>query len=152
VEKALILLKEDLDTIGVKMNIKAVEFATLQQINLEHRFEASAAGWGTGADPDTANNLWKTESYTNGRNWVGYSNPEVDKLYDEGAKEFDPEKRKAIYQRIDRLIWDDQPYTWVYYQRSLFAFSKRLRGYDFSPRDPFSYHPGFMSVWVPKAQ
>jgi peptide/nickel transport system substrate-binding protein len=149
-EKAAVLLKENLDSIGVKMDIKALEFASLQQAVFEHRFQAQAAGWGTGTDPDTANNLWKTEMYEKGRNYVGYSNAEVDRLFDEGAKELDFEKRKAIYQRIDQLIWEDQPYTFLYYRGSLWAFSKRLRGYAFSPRGPFSYSPGFGSVWVPK--
>ena len=110
-----------------------------------------AAGWGTGTDPDTSKNLWTTNAYSNGRNFVGYSNTEVDKLYDEGAKELDLQKRKAIYQQIDKLIWEDEPYTFLYYRSSLWAFNKRLRGYGFSPRGPFAYHPGFASVWVKKA-
>jgi peptide/nickel transport system substrate-binding protein len=149
-EKAIVLLKEDLQSIGVKLNIKALEWATYQQAAVEHRFQAQTSGWGTGVDPDTAKNLWKTEMYENGRNFVGYSNPEVDRLFEEGGKELDFEKRRKLYQRIHKLIWEEQPYTFLYYRSSLWAFSKRLRGYNFSPRGPFSYNPGFSAVWVKK--
>ena len=43
------------------------------------------------------------------RNYGHYSNAEVDKLYDEGRKEFDRQKRAAIYAHIDELIYADQP-------------------------------------------
>jgi peptide/nickel transport system substrate-binding protein len=149
-DKIAILLKESLDSIGVRMNIKLLEWATYQQHVYEHRFEASTAAWGTGVDPDTSKNIWKTEMYDGGRNYVGYSNPKVDELFEAGAREFDFEKRKAIYQEIDRLIYEDQPYTFLYFRRTFWAFNKRLRGYYFSPREPFGFTPGLLAVWVPK--
>ena len=102
-------------------------------------------GWGTGTDPDSSENIWKTGEP---RNYVGYSNPEVDKLYIEGRKEFDKTKRAAIYAKIDELIYADQPYTFLYFRNSFYGFSKQLRGYKFSPRGPFSYSPGFGSLWM----
>jgi ABC-type transport system substrate-binding protein len=38
---------------------------------------------------------------------VGYSNPEVDKLLDEGIAEIDPEKRLADYVKIQEILLDD---------------------------------------------
>lgn len=111
-----------------------------------HQFQAMFGGWGTGTDPDTSINLWKTEA---ARNYVNYSNPEVDKLFEEGRREFDKEKRAKIYGKIHELLYEDQPYTWLYFRNSFYGFNKDLRGYVFSPRGPYGYGPGFSSLWKP---
>ena len=66
-------------------------------------------------------------------------------------KEFDPKKRAEIYGQIANLIYEDQPYMFLYNQNSFYGFSKSLRGYRFSPRGPFDYSPGFGSIWKPAA-
>lgn len=140
------LLKENLDQIGVICNVHPMESTVLQEKMRKHEFQAAFGGWGTGADPGTLDNIWKTGE---GRNFGGYSNAEVDRLFEEGEKEFDRQKRAAIYAKIDELIYADQPYTWLYCQSSFYGFNKELRGYKFSPRGPYHYSPGFMSIWRP---
>jgi peptide/nickel transport system substrate-binding protein len=102
------------------------------------------AAWGTGTDPSTSKNLWKTDE---GRNYVEYSNPTVDKLFQLGDREFDREKRAKIYAAIASILWDDQPYTWLYNRSGFFGFNRDLRGYMFSPRGPYTYGPGFDAIW-----
>jgi len=140
------LLKENLDQIGVICHVRPMEFTVLQQKSRDHKFHAMLAGWGTGADPDTSDNLWVTDE---GRNYGEYSSPEIDRLFKEGRREFDPEKRAEIYGKIHTILYDDQPYTWLYVRNSFYGFSKQLRGYNFSPRGPYGYGPGFGSIWKP---
>jgi peptide/nickel transport system substrate-binding protein len=139
------LLKEDLEKIGVICNVRPLEFTVMLDLALKHNFQAELALWGTGTDPDTTSNLWATGE---GRNYCSYSNPEVDRLYEEGRKEFDREKRAAIYAKIDELIYADQPYTFLYFRSGFYGFNKKLRGYKFSPRGPYLYDPGFSSIWM----
>ena len=141
------LLAENLDQIGVDCHVRPVEFTVLQQTAREHKFHAQFAGWGTGTDPDTSDNLWTTKAIDSGRNYVCYSNPEIDKLFFDGKYELDPDKRRAIYQQIHLKLYEDQPYTWLYFRNSYFAFSKQLRGYNFSPRGPYNYGPGEGSIF-----
>jgi peptide/nickel transport system substrate-binding protein len=138
------LLKENLDQIGVKCEVRPLEFAVLMERTQNKKFQAWHGGWGTGTDPYTLENIWKTGEE---RNYVNYSNPEVDKLFAEGNVEFDRAKRAKIYARIDEIIYGDQPYTWLYFRNSFYGFNKKLRGYKFSPRGPYSYSPGFGSIW-----
>ncbi|WP_417389404.1 peptide-binding protein [Gimesia sp.] len=140
------LLKENLAQIGIICEVKPTEFTVMQDKARNHQFQAMFGGWGTGTDPDTSINLWKTEA---ARNYVNYSNPEVDKLFEEGRREFDVEKRAKIYGKIHELLYDDQPYTWLYFRNSFYGFNKDLRGYVFSPRGPYGYGPGFSSLWKP---
>ncbi len=141
------LLRENLDQIGVVCKIRPLEFAVLMQTTLDKKFQAYFAGWGAGADPDTSDNIFGTGKE---RNYGSYSNPEVDRLFKVGRKEFDFEKRRRHYARIHEIVYEDQPYTWLYFRNSFFAFSKKLRGYNFSPRGPYSYSPGDTALWKPK--
>ncbi|MEM9352960.1 MAG: ABC transporter substrate-binding protein [Planctomycetota bacterium] len=144
-----ILLKESLDQIGVEVIPKPTEFTVLVQKCRDKDFEAFLGAWITGADPDSGTNLFATGEM---RNYPGYSNEEVDRLFDEGRVETDIEKRAAIYGQIHNLLWEDQPYTWLIYRNSLYGFSKRLRGYSFAPDGPYGYYPGFQGIHVLEAQ
>ncbi len=144
--KIATLLKDNLDQIGVICNVKPTEFTVKSQLAIDHKFDASMSGWGTGTDPSTLENIFKTGE---GRNHGLYSNARVDELFDIAATEFDREKRAALYAEIHEILYEEQPNTWLYYRPSFYGFNKRLRGYNFSPRGPYGVEPGFQSMWVP---
>ncbi|MEK6234820.1 MAG: ABC transporter substrate-binding protein, partial [Planctomycetales bacterium] len=141
------LLKKNLAEIGVVCRIRPLEFTVLQAQTRTHNFQAYFGGWGTGAYPDTGDNLWKTNA---SRNFVQYANPKVDRLYDLAKKELDDEKRRQMFGEIHTILYEDQPYTWLYFRNAYYGFNKNLRGYQFSPRGPFNYGPGAGSLWKPR--
>lgn len=143
------LLEESLKRIGIQCTVLPQDFPTVIDSLNKREYDAAFGGWGSGTDPYTTENIFGTGEE---RNYAEYSNPEVDKLFKEGLKEFDFEKRRKIYQRIHEILWEDQPYTWLFYQNGYFAFSKRLRGYEFSPRGPFHFSPGIGAIWTPTGQ
>jgi peptide/nickel transport system substrate-binding protein len=140
------LMKQCLQQIGIRCNVVALEFTALIDKETKHEFQAAMGGWGAGADPDTSENLFGTGKE---RNYGSYSNPTVDQLFLDGKREFDPEKRADIYRKIGDQLWEDQAYTYLYYQNAQFGFSKNVRGYMFSPRGPYHYGPGFSSIYAP---
>ncbi len=144
--------QQDLRSIGVDMKTRTIEWATFQQMTRKHEFQAFIAGWGTGTDPDTGWNLWRTEEYNTGRNYGGYSNERVDELFTQGRQEFDHEKRKAIYQEIHNIIYDDQPYTFIFNRASTYAVNKRIRGVQSGPRGLFNFSPSIKGWWTPADQ
>ena len=107
-------------------------------------FEAAMGGWGSGTDPDTSANIYATGE---SRNYGSYSNPRVDELYEKGRREFDRAKREGIYQEIHTILWEDQPYTWLFYRNAFYAYSKKVRGYNFSPTGPYYFDPGVNSIF-----
>ena len=106
-------------------------------------------GWGTGANPDTNANLWMTDEP---RNYARFSDARVDELFLAARREFDDEKRMALYGEIHKILWENQPYTWIFYRNDFYAFNKKLRGYNFSPRGPYGFSPGVGSIFVPAAR
>lgn len=141
------LLKQNLSEIGIICHVQPREFTVLTQKMQEHDFDANFGGWGTGADPDTSENVWGSGQ---DRNYGQYENKKVDELFAKGRKEFDPAKRAEIYAQIHTIIYEDQPVTFLYFRNAYYGFNKKLRGYVFSPRGPFNYGPGFSSIWSPE--
>ncbi|MBL9164118.1 MAG: peptide ABC transporter substrate-binding protein [Planctomycetaceae bacterium] len=142
------LMKECLEQIGVIANVKPTEFVVMQDKLIKHEFDASLGGWGAGTDPSMQSNIYGTGAQ---RNYGQYSNPKVDKLFEQGVRELDPAKRAEIYGQIHLQLWEDQPVTWLFYRNAFFGFNKTLRGYNFGALGPFKYSPGFSSLFVPAA-
>ena len=72
---------------------------------------------------------------------------ESDGLIEQARKEFDDERRKQIYWRWQELIHEEQPYTFLYYQEEVAAYSKRFQNVTWWP-----LRPGYdLTSWfVPK--
>jgi peptide/nickel transport system substrate-binding protein len=149
IERYCNVARESFENIGINCKLRPLEFTVLVQKLSDHQFQAAFGGWGTGTDPDTYNNIIGTGEL---RNYGQYSNPEVDKLFKVGAGEFDPAKRAEIYGRIHQILFDDQPYLYLYWRSSFYAFNKELRGYFMSPRGPYNYGPGASAIWRVAAQ
>jgi peptide/nickel transport system substrate-binding protein len=145
------IFQQDLKKIGVDMKNRTLEWSAFVAKIRKHEFQAETAGWGTGTDPDTGWGLWRTDQYEKGRNYGGYSNLRIDELFELGRREFDLEKRKKIYQEIHKILYEEQPYTWIYNRPTLAAINNSFRGVQFSPRGIFNFNPSFYAWWVPKA-
>jgi peptide/nickel transport system substrate-binding protein len=52
----------------------------------------------------------------------------VDQLFQRAVTEFDDNRRKEIYFRIQELITNDAPYAFIYNNQSYIAVNKRIGG------------------------
>jgi peptide/nickel transport system substrate-binding protein len=81
----------------------------------DRNFDAVLAGWGAGGIEEDPYQIWNSKSMENkGSNYVGFNNPEADKLIEEGRRTLDEEKRMEIWHKLQRVVYEDQPYTWLY--------------------------------------
>ncbi|MEE2777484.1 MAG: ABC transporter substrate-binding protein [Acidobacteriota bacterium] len=133
------IYREDLRRVGVEMTTRIAENATHETHLQNHEFQAAADADEVTTDPDQWSIRLKTESYDTGRNYTGYSNPEVDRLFAAGRTAFDPEKRREIYREIHRLTYEDQAYMMMWNYTEIRAYSKRLRGIELAPSGSFLF-------------
>ncbi|MCA9405482.1 MAG: hypothetical protein KC684_03020 [Candidatus Omnitrophica bacterium] len=80
---------------------------------------------------------WYSSSTEPGKVWH-YRNNRVDQLFEEVKSENNAEKRTLIYQELHKLIYDDQPATFLFFPISLHAVSADFENTDeyFSPHMP----------------
>ena len=68
-----------------------------------------------------------------GFNWARYSNPELDKLLDDGETELDPERRVALYQEAQRIILENALMIPVYILQQVYGRQSQLQGITYLP-------------------
>ena len=130
-EKAAVILQQQYKKIGVKVNIRVMEWsAILKIVNAPKdpkEFEAIIMGWSLGLDPD-AYSIWHSSQYPKGFNFIKYVNPTVDRLLEQGGTTIDKSRRKAIYARLWKTIAEDQPYIFLWYPKAVSGVNERVGG------------------------
>jgi peptide/nickel transport system substrate-binding protein len=63
-------------------------------------------------------------------NSIGYSNPQFDRLCDQGDVEQNPAKRLALYRRAEAIAVEDAPWSPTYFQRDVELWNPRLKGVE----------------------
>ncbi|MEG2789289.1 MAG: ABC transporter substrate-binding protein [Romboutsia sp.] len=84
-------------------------------------------GYAWGLEPNPYRGMYETGTFHNQTN---YSNSEVDKLWNEGAKELNKEKRQEIYEKIQSLVSKDAPIYTIDYEQNLMVAQKGLKGIE----------------------
>ena len=149
-QRAAEIIQARLKDIGIKVKIKVVEWSVfLSEFIDQRRFEAVLLGWSLGREPDCYD-IWHSSKTKPGEfNFAGYSNPEVDRLLEEGRRTFDQDKRKEVYNKIHQILYADQPYMFLYVPDSLFVIAGRFEGIKPAPIG-ISYN--FIDWWVPRSR
>ena len=129
-------LQQDFQQVGIEMTIKNLPAAVMWgDYWIKSQFETAIVGnnFMVGPDPD-ASDYFSSASIAvktgAGQNTMQYSNPEVDKLLQDGANELDQAKRIPIYQRLQEVLREDLAFL-PQQQYSLIEGTKsRLLGYQ----------------------
>lgn len=148
--KTAAIIQQNLAAVGIRMEIRTVEWAAfINEFIDKRKFDAVILGWSVTPDPDQYD-IWSSKKTgPKELNFVGYSNPEVDRLLEEGRRTFDVEKRKKAYYRIQEILAEDLPYVFLYVPDSLPVVHARFRGIEPAPIG-ISYN--FIKWYVPKAE
>ncbi|MBU4477734.1 MAG: peptide-binding protein [Candidatus Omnitrophica bacterium] len=144
------IIQKRLQKIGMKVKIKVVEWsAFINEFINKRKFEAVLLGWSLSLDPDIYD-IWHSSKTKEGEfNFIAYRNEEVDRLLEEGRREFGQEKRKRIYHRIHEIIYEEQPYMFLYNADSLPVINSRFKGIEVAPA---GISHNFIKWYVPKTQ
>jgi peptide/nickel transport system substrate-binding protein len=128
------IIQQRLRFVGIDVKIRIVEWATfLKEFVDKGNFEVIMLGWSTSPDPDMFD-VWHSSKTRPGElNFIGFKSDEVDRLLEEGRRTFDIEKRKRAYHRIQEILAEEQPYTFLYVPDALPVVSARILGVEPAP-------------------
>jgi peptide/nickel transport system substrate-binding protein len=144
------IIQQRLRNVGIDVKIRVIEWASfLNQFIDKGNFEAVILGWTIGQDPDLFDVWHSSKTGPKELNFIGFKNKEVDRLLEEGRSTFDVEKRKRCYFRIQEILADEQPYTFLYVPDALPVVSSRFHGIEPAPAG-ISYN--FIRWFVPKEE
>ena len=147
--KTAAILQQNLAEVGIRMKIRTVEWAAfINEFIDKRKFDAVILGWNITPDPDQFDIWHSSKTGPKELNHVGFANPEVDRLLDEGRGTFDLEKRKKAYFRIQEILAEEQPYVFLFVPEALPVVRNRFRGIVPAPAG-ITYN--FIKWYVPKA-
>ncbi|WP_290690071.1 MULTISPECIES: ABC transporter substrate-binding protein [unclassified Haematobacter] len=111
------VIKQNLADVGVKVDIVATDVAGWNQRLGDWDFDLSTTFLYQYGDPalGVARNYVST-NIAKGSPWnnvEGYSNPEVDALFEKGAATINPEERAALYKEVQAKLSEDVPVAWL---------------------------------------
>lgn len=133
-EDVVVLLQEQLKKVGIEVKPVFVEYSTFTNDVKPGvwNFDAVIFAWLLGTDPDPSI-FFHSKEIEKGLNFIGYSNPELDRLLEQQLKERDREKRKKLLGNIQVKLAEDLPYTLLFYPTEYRAMPAELEGYEFHP-------------------
>lgn len=126
-EQTAVVVRQAWRDVGVDAEVRASEFnALLSRVRARPSEVQSYTLWYiTPPEPDILGYYHSSGSL----NEFSYSNPDVDRLLEEGRATFDQKARAKIYERVQRYMAWDAPVLFLVYPAEVQAVSKRVQGW-----------------------
>jgi len=132
---------------GIDASFRSVDWSIMLDRVGHFDFDAVILGWQSSATvPPDAYQIWhSSQAIENGSNYTDFRNAEVDSILERYREEFDEAKRIELYRRFQEILYEEQPYTFLFAPKALAAWDLRFRGVKWSPGMPAN----FEDWWVP---
>lgn len=124
-------LQAQLQQIGLKIDIRVMDYSAIADAIKPGDMRLTAAATAMIPDPDYfLRNYYHSKGDSN--SW-GYHNAQVDRLLDEGCQTAQPRKRKAIYDEIQKIIYEEMPVVPVSYYGVNVVMKPEIKNFVFNP-------------------
>jgi peptide/nickel transport system substrate-binding protein len=140
--KILKIIRQQLSEVGIR--VEALYFDPEREAGVHFISQSKAQAWlKLFIGPSN-----EAENYEEVMQWIpglgrleddnGYKNEEVKRIFQLIKSERDDEKRSGLFNRINQIIYDDQPVCFLFYPANFFAVSSRIGNTDeyFTPFMP----------------
>jgi peptide/nickel transport system substrate-binding protein len=128
------IIQHQLALVGVRVKIQVMEWSVLitEFIN-KKRFEAVLMGWSLSRDPDCYD-IWHSSKTREGEfNFISYNNRKVDQLLEKARRVFSQQQRSDAYHKIHQILYDEQPYMFLWVPDSLPIVHRRFKNIKPAP-------------------
>ncbi len=139
-------IKTDLSQIGMQVDFTPISFSTLiTRLTSNRDWDCHLIGFTGGVDPHSGANLWLSSGGSHLFNlgpqpgqppisdWqVSDWERQIDGLFQAGAREFDEDKRRAIYGQFQQIVQEQLPVIHLVHEVALMAVRDRITGVDYN--------------------
>ena len=131
-----VILKQDLQHLGITVNYRPLEFITLvNRIETSFDWDCMLMGFSGGIEPNDGANflrssgnlhIWNPAEPKPATPWEA----EIDQLLEQGTRVMDPHARAPYYWRIQQILHDELPILETVRQVRYVAYRNALENYD----------------------
>jgi peptide/nickel transport system substrate-binding protein len=136
---------------GVLMRPRPTEWSVMLENLRRKDFDAITLGWTSGVEIDIFQMFHSSQTVDGGDNFIGHRNAELDKLIEAARSEVDEARRMALWQQAERVMVEDQPYTFLFRRNTLAFIDQRIAGLETTALG-LNLMSVPVEVWVPAAK
>jgi peptide/nickel transport system substrate-binding protein len=130
------VIQQDLSRIGIRLDVRAHEFATLYADVLSGNFQLFTLQWtgGSLADPDILRRVFHSmQAPPVGFNRGRFSDPEVDALLDRASVSTDIDERIDLFGQVQRRVALLVPYISLWHKTNVAVARRSIGGVTLTP-------------------
>jgi peptide/nickel transport system substrate-binding protein len=143
-----VILASQLKEIWIDAEVDIVETSQWFPRIARKNYQIGLNTTGNGVD-DPDQNYFENFACKSERNYTGYCNPEIEKLFDVQSAEPDMEKRKKIVWEIDRKLLEDGARPVIMWNRAAICMQPYVKGYVAQVNSVYNGFR-FEDVWLDK--
>jgi peptide/nickel transport system substrate-binding protein len=134
-------VQQDLARVGVAVQVRSQEFATLQTDMVRGNFQMYTAQFVGVTDPDMLRRVFHSSQIPSkgGFNRVRYQNADVDRLIDAASAASADDERRRLYGEVQQAVARDVPYIPLWYKTNIAVFQPDIHGVRLSPIADFTF-------------
>jgi len=125
-QRIVLFLRDLYARAGIVMRPLPTEWSVMLDNIREQNFDAITLGWSSGVEVDITQMFHSSEAKPGGDNFMNYTNPEMDRLIDAARREVDHDERMKLWHAAERVLYEDQPYTFLVRSKALAFVDRRL--------------------------
>ncbi len=115
--------------VGIDASLRAIDFSIMLARASQFDYDGIMLGWvGTAGPPDLYNRFHSSQAIEGGWNRSSFKNAEADRILEAYRSEFDSEARKELYDRLQEILYEEQPYTFLFSRKIVTAWNRRFHG------------------------
>jgi len=131
-EQMAAIIRSDLESIGMKVNLVPVEFNTLvNKLMASFDWDMVMIGLTGGVEPHFGQNVWASSGGLH--LWDPHEakpatawEMRIDQIYDQGAQELDDNKRKTLYDEFQHIVADQLPVIYTVLNVDMYAVRNKF--------------------------
>ncbi|WP_018872186.1 peptide-binding protein [Thioalkalivibrio sp. ALJ16] len=130
---------------GVEMRPQPTEWSVMLERLSRQDFDAITLGWTSGVEVDIFQMFHSSQTVAGGDNFIHYQNPELDAVIEAARGEVDEAARMQHWREAERILVEDQPYTFLMRRQTLAFIDRRIRNLE---QTALGLNLGFVPVEV----
>ncbi len=134
------VIQQDLKRVGIDLDVRSYEFATLYADVLKGNFQLFTLQWVGVSDPDMLRRVFHSKQMPpSGFNRGYYENPEVDRVIDAAMAAESDDERRRWYGDAQRVLAVDAPYISLWYKTNIAVSGTHIEGVKLTPSAEFTF-------------
>lgn len=131
-EYAATLIRNDLRSVGINMDVEKSELGVFVDNLYNKSMDAWMAAWYIPI-PIQFKPYWHSDAETAPLNFVSYQSSKADKILDRLDQRISDEEYIKLIHEFQKVLYDEQPVTFLYWIPNITAYNKRIKNIEISP-------------------